>query len=166
MTGGRAEVRGDGGLRFGATLYRAALGRGGIGCAKREGDGATPAGLLPLRAVLFRPDRVAPPVAAVPVRPLSPDAGWCDDPASDAYNQPVRLPHDARHETLWREDGLYDLIGVLGWNDRPARPGLGSAIFLHVARPDYGPTEGCIGLALPDLVAVLEAGLREILVRP
>jgi L,D-peptidoglycan transpeptidase YkuD (ErfK/YbiS/YcfS/YnhG family) len=44
--------------------------------------------------------------------------------------------------------------------------GRGSAIFLHLARPDYAPTEGCVALAEPDLRAVLAAGLRSVLVSP
>jgi len=76
----------------------------------------------------------------------------------------ISLPHEARHEALWRTDGLYDLIGVLGWNDAPVKRGLGSAIFLHVASPDYAPTEGCVALALPDLRQVLAAGVTELLV--
>jgi len=146
--------------------FRCALGRAGIvpAEAKREGDGATPAAVLPLRRLLFRADRLPRPTAAVPVEPIAPDDGWCDDPGDPAYNRMVRLPHPARHERLWREDGLYDLVGVLGWNDAPTVPGRGSAIFLHVASPGLGPTEGCIALALPDLLAVLP-GLRAIEVR-
>ena len=56
---------------------------------------------------------------------------------------------------LWREDGLYDLVVILGYNDDPPVAGRGSAIFLHVARPDYAPTQGCVALARPDLEAVL-----------
>jgi len=44
----------------------------------------------------------------------------------------------------------------LGHNDSPPVPGLGSAIFMHVAKPDYSPTQGCIALALEDLLAVLK----------
>ena len=91
--------------------------------------------------------------------------GWCDDPGHPAYNRPVRLPINASAEALWRDDALYDIIGVLGWNDDPVVPGRGSAIFLHVARPDYAPTEGCIALALDDLRRVLALGLTEIVVR-
>jgi L,D-peptidoglycan transpeptidase YkuD (ErfK/YbiS/YcfS/YnhG family) len=76
----------------------------------------------------------------------------------------VRLPQDAHHEELWRTDGLYDVVGVLGWNDAPVVKGRGSAIFLHVARADYAPTEGCIALALPDLLRVLAAGVTYVLV--
>lgn len=143
---------------------RAALGREGARGGKQEGDGATPAGLLPLRQVLYRPDRVTPPPCAVAVRPLCPADGWCDDPARNDYNQLVQLPIDGSAEALWRDDSLYDIIGVLGWNDAPVCPGLGSAIFLHLARPDFTPTDGCIALALDDLQTVLASGLTEILV--
>ena len=149
-------------LTLGPLRLRAALGYGGIRADKQEGDGATPLGPLPLRQVLYRADRLARPRASVPVLPLAPHDGWCDDPADRAYNTAIRLPHPARHEALWREDGVYDLIGVLGWNDRPTVPGRGSAIFLHLARPDWAPTEGCIALDGPGLTALLAAGLTEI----
>ena len=145
-------------------VLRAALGRGGVRAHKQEGDGATPAGLLPLRRVLYRADRTPVPACHVPVEPIAPDDGWCDDPGHQDYNRRISLPHQARHEALWRADGLYDVIGVLGWNDAPVKRGLGSAIFLHVASPGYAPTEGCVALALPDLRQVLAAGVTELLV--
>lgn len=123
-----------------------ALGRSGIGRAKREGDGRTPAGLLRPVTVLFRPDRERRPGSALPVEPIAPDDGWCDDPRDPNYNRPVRLPFAGSHERLWRDDGLYDLVVVLDWNLARPRPRLGSAIFLHVARPGLAPTEGCIAL--------------------
>ncbi|MDE2007139.1 MAG: hypothetical protein KGI51_11270, partial [Rhodospirillales bacterium] len=116
--------------------------------------------------VLYRADRLAAPACAVPIEPIAPDDGWCDDPAHADYNRMVRLPHPASTEELWRADAVYDLIGVLGWNDAPVARGRGSAIFLHVARPDYAPTAGCIALALADLRRVLAAGLTEIAVGP
>jgi L,D-peptidoglycan transpeptidase YkuD (ErfK/YbiS/YcfS/YnhG family) len=144
--------------------FRAAIGRNGISNEKREGDGATPAGLLPLRQVLYRPDRLARPQSRLLTAALAENDGWCDDAAHPAYNRLIALPHPARHEALWRDDALYDLIGVLGWNDSVIVPGRGSAIFLHVATPDYAATEGCIALALPDLLRLLAAGLEAILV--
>ncbi len=155
----QAEVYPDGRLILRGEMFRAALGRGGVQLHKEEGDGATPAGLLPLRRVLYRADRLATPDCAVPVEPIGATDGWCDDPSARAYNRMIRLPHDAHHEELWRSDGLYDLVGVLGWNDAPVVPGLGSAIFLHVARPDFAPTEGCIALPLPDLRRLLALGV-------
>jgi L,D-peptidoglycan transpeptidase YkuD (ErfK/YbiS/YcfS/YnhG family) len=141
---------------------RAAIGRTGRTADKREGDGATPIGHLRLTRVLYRAGHVRPPRCAAPVEPLAPDDGWCDDPADLLYNRPVKTPYRGHHETLWREDSLYDIIGVLDWNTSPVVRYRGSAIFLHVATPDYAPTAGCIALSLPDLTACLAAGLTEI----
>ena len=157
-----ARLGPDGLLRFQGGIYRCAIGKGGIRIDKREGDGATPTGLLPLRRVMYRADRLAPPRAAVPVAPIAPHDGWCDDPGHADYNTQIRLPHLARHEELWRADAIYDVIGVLGWNDAPVTRGRGSAIFLHLARPGFTPTEGCIALEQRDLLRVLAEGLGAI----
>jgi L,D-peptidoglycan transpeptidase YkuD (ErfK/YbiS/YcfS/YnhG family) len=141
---------------FADDVWPCAICKGGSTREKREGDGATPIGCWPMRRVLFRPDRVAAPVTVLPASPLSPEDGWCDDPGDTRYNQPVRLPYAGRHERLWREDGLYDILVVLGHNDSPPVAGHGSAIFLHVAGPGYAPTEGCVALAIPDLLTVLQ----------
>lgn len=154
-----ARLGTDGVLQLGGQRVRAAIGRGGVRTDKREGDGATPAGILVLRGVLYRADRGPPPRATVPVAPIAPGDGWCDDPSHRDYNRAVVLPHPGRHEALWREDAVYDVVGVLGWNDAPVERGRGSAIFLHVARSDYAPTEGCVALAAADLRAMLAAGL-------
>ena len=147
----------DGVLRRHGRQWRCAVGRGGVRNGKREGDGATPAGRFPLRRLLYRPDRLPVPACALPAGPLAPDDGWCDDPADAAYNRPVKLPYGARHERLWRDDRLYDLIVVLGHNDDPVVPGHGSAAFLHVSGPEYPPTDGCVALALRDLLELLAA---------
>ena len=141
--------------RFGALAVRCALGRGGIAATKVEGDGCTPVGSFPLRRLLYRPDRVRGLVAHIPTLPISPSDGWCDDPRDPAYNRPVTRPYAASHEALWRDDALYDLVLVIGHNDAPVVPGGGSAVFLHVARYDYGPTEGCVAFARSDLLALL-----------
>lgn len=146
-------------LRWPSGEARCALGRSGVtpASAKVEGDGASPLGLWPMRQVFWRPDRLPHPETALPADPLLREAGWCDDPASLLYNCPVLLPFEASHEKLWREDHVYDLIVVLGYNDAPIIAGKGSAVFLHLARPDYAPTEGCVACALPDLLALLAA---------
>jgi len=139
---------------------KAVVGRSGLIAAadKREGDGATPIGSWPLRRVWWRQDRlVAAPVTALPLRAIARDDGWCDAPGDPAYNRPVRLPYGASAENLWREDGLYDVVVELGHNDAPPIPGLGSAIFLHVALPDRPHTQGCVALALCDLLDLLAA---------
>jgi L,D-peptidoglycan transpeptidase YkuD (ErfK/YbiS/YcfS/YnhG family) len=86
---------------------------------------------------------------------MRPNDGWCEDPRHGRYNCPIRLPSAAGHETMWREDSLYDLVGVLDWNMRPRIRRRGSAIFLHLARPGYRPTAGCIALTLGDLKRLL-----------
>jgi len=148
-------VTADGIAKWRGASYRCAVGRAGVTARKREGDHASPIGCFALRRVLFRPDRESAPETLLPVQPLHPDAGWCDDPASSHYNQPVTLPFAARAERLWRDDAVYDLIVVVGQNDAPVVPGCGSAIFLHLAREGYVPTEGCVAFARDDLRAIL-----------
>lgn len=144
-------------IRWDGGDARCALGRAGLVGDKREGDGGTPIGTFALRYVLFRPDRLTPPRSGLPVRAIEPADGWCDDPADPAYNRPVRLPYPASHERMWRDDRLYDLLVVVGHNDAPVVPGLGSAIFVHVADANYPPTAGCVALALADLQALVAA---------
>ena len=122
---------------------------------KREGDGGTPAGRFPFRRLLYRADRVARIETRLPARHIERDDGWCDDPASPDYNKPVRLPHPARHENMWLETPLYDLVVVIGHNDDPGGAGRRQRRFLHVARDDWGPTAGCIAFKREDLLAIL-----------
>jgi L,D-peptidoglycan transpeptidase YkuD (ErfK/YbiS/YcfS/YnhG family) len=132
-----------------------ALGRGGVRREKREGDGATPVGAFQFRRVLYRADRIAKPVTRLSVDRIGEHDGWCDEPRDQHYNRQVRLPYPASHERLWRDDNIYDLIAVLGHNDAPTLPHAGSAIFLHIARSDFAPTEGCVALAVADLLQIL-----------
>ncbi|MDB5393190.1 MAG: hypothetical protein JWM91_696 [Rhodospirillales bacterium] len=145
----------DGFLSWPGGRVRAATGKSGLSLDKREGDGATPVGTFPLRELWFREDRLQQPQTGLQCFIIRPDSGWSDDVGDALYNRPVPIPHSFRHERLWREDGLYDLIVSLGYNDDPPVPGLGSAIFLHCAHPEYAQTEGCVAIARPDLLALL-----------
>ena len=147
-------------LRLGDDAYACALGRSGVTANKHEGDGATPAGRFPLRAIRYRADRLTPPDTGLPAAAIDPADGWCDAPDDPAhYNRPVSLPHATSAERMWRDDGLYDLLVILGHNDAPPVPGLGSAIFLHCARIDgdgiLGPTEGCVALPRTTLLELV-----------
>jgi L,D-peptidoglycan transpeptidase YkuD (ErfK/YbiS/YcfS/YnhG family) len=148
-------VGSDGRARFGGTICQAALGPAGLVTDKREGDGGTPIGAWPCRWLYYRPDRLAQPRTGLDCRALRPEDGWCDAPGDPSYNRPVALPYPVSTEALWRGDEVYDLIVPLGYNDRRVVAGLGSAIFLHIARPGYPPTEGCVALALGDLLGFL-----------
>jgi L,D-peptidoglycan transpeptidase YkuD (ErfK/YbiS/YcfS/YnhG family) len=147
----------DGTFDIAGRKVRCALGPAGVKPAgqKREGDGASPAGVWPIREVIYRPDRGPPPASAIRVRAMAPDDGWCDAPTDPAYNRPVKLPYPASAERMWREDEIYDIVVVLGHNDDPVVPGMGSAIFLHLCRPGFPPTQGCVAITRPDLEALL-----------
>ncbi len=150
---GQAIMQGR--LRAGALVMPCAIGASGIRNDKREGDNATPAGTWPFLYGFYRADRGARPKAWAPLLALRSDMGWCDDPASSAYNRPVNLPFSAGHEVMWRDDGLYDVVIVLGHNLHPRRKNRGSAIFLHCARDNLAPTAGCVALRPADLRRLL-----------
>lgn len=145
----------EGRLQAGALILPCAIGRSGIGRLKREGDGATPAGAWPLLFGFYRGDRAPRLAASLPLERSHPRLGWCDDADSAVYNRPVHLPFGASHETIWRDDGLYDIVIVLGHNLQPRRKRGGSAIFLHCARDDLAPTAGCVALRPADLRRLL-----------
>ena len=142
-------------LDWGAGNKRAAIGPSGIGVKTGEGDGITPCGRFPVREIFYRADRIAKPATWLPLRAIRQDDGWCDAPGDPNYNRLVRLPYPASAEQLWRDDHLYDLVVVLGYNDDPVVPGKGSAIFLHLAKPDYSFTQGCVALSLDDALAAV-----------
>jgi L,D-peptidoglycan transpeptidase YkuD (ErfK/YbiS/YcfS/YnhG family) len=147
----------DGWLDVGERRVRCALGKAGVKPAaeKREGDLASPMGVWPIRRVLYRPDRGQKPQTALPIAALAPDDGWCDAPGDPDYNRPIKLPHAASFERMWRDDGLYDIVVVLGHNDDPPKPPMGSCIFLHLARDGYALTEGCVAVTRADLEELL-----------
>ncbi len=150
-------VNSSGVLRFNNKEYRCALGKGGVRIDKQEGDGATPIGCFPIRKVYYRPDKFErPPKTVFPTQALTKDDGWSDDVNLPEYNTHVKIPYNGSHEKLWRDDNLYDVIVVLGYNDNPTISGKGSAIFMHVAGEGYTPTEGCIALSKEDLLEILE----------
>lgn len=136
-------------------LFRATvtLGKNGVVDAadKQEGDGKTPLGRFPVRHILYRKDRLSPPSTRLKTRVILPTDGWCDDPDHASYNQSIVKPFTASHEELWRVDHVYDMILLIGYNDEPVVPGRGSAIFVHVMRPDRKPTEGCVAMSLGDM---------------
>ncbi len=149
-------------LHAGATTFVCAIGGNSISHHKREGDRTTPAGHFRLIEGFFKPGIGRRPATLLSLRPIDKMLGWCEDPASPSYNRAIRLPVRAGHETMWREDGLYDFVGVLDYNMRPRRKYRGSAIFLHCARPDLSPTAGCVALGATDLRKLLPRLARKV----
>lgn len=160
--------RSRGRLAFAGTAFPCALGRSGITVGKREGDGATPVGVFPVLYGYYRADKIGRPLSRLPLQPIHASFGWCDEPTDRNYNRFVRLPYPASAEKLMREDELYDVCIVLGHNQKPRVRGLGSAIFLHVAKPGFLPTEGCIALAFSDMLKVVKSLRRgdHVIVKP
>ncbi len=146
-------------LRFGAITVPCALGRSGVIRRKKEGDGGTPSGRFELLHVYYRPDRGRAPATPLTREIILPRSGWCDDPAHRLYNRPVTLPFAGSHEKMWRDDRLYDIVVVLDCNILPAVKGRGSAIFFHIAREGYTPTEGCVAIA-PEHMRLLLSKVR------
>lgn len=142
-------------LECNGKIYGCRTGRGGIRVKKVEGDGATPTGIFPLRQVLYRPDRIRPFVCDLSMMSLTPADGWCDDPTDPLYNRLIKLPYPGHHEILWREDHVYDILIVVGYNDAPAVPAKGSAIFIHLMDEKETPTAGCIALSREDMINLL-----------
>lgn len=138
-------------LIAGDLVLPCAIGRAGVTHAKREGDGATPAGRWALRRFYLR--RAAP--LRAPSRLTRRDDIWCDDARSFLYNRPLRAPSRLGHEEMWRKDGLYDVVGVMDYNIVPRVKGRGSAIFFHIATEDFGPTAGCVALRARDMRRLL-----------
>ena len=143
-------------LVAGGQTVPVALGRGGIRANKREGDGGTPKGIFRPRQVWWRADRHPRPATFLPVRAIGPGDAWCEDPASRHYNQPVRLDREHGGDRLKRVDQLYDFIVEIDHNTLPRVAGRGSAVFLHLARPDFSPTAGCVSMTKPAMLQLLQ----------
>lgn len=150
-----AGQRSRGWLITGGLTIPVALGRGGILANKREGDGGTPRGTFhPLR-LWWRPDRGPRPRTHLPIRIIGPDDAWCEDPKSRHYNRPIHRSSAGEGDRLMRDDHLYDLIVEIDHNTRPRIAGRGSAVFLHLARDNFGPTAGCVAMTRGNLQRLL-----------
>lgn len=133
------------------------LGRSGIRANKYEGDGATPRGRFRLIRLWWRADRHPRPRTGLPARRITPDLAWCENIADRRYNRPFRRSANEPGDRLWRDDHLYDYIVEIDHNTRPRVAGRGSAVFVHLARPNRSPTAGCVALATGDLRRLLAA---------
>jgi L,D-peptidoglycan transpeptidase YkuD (ErfK/YbiS/YcfS/YnhG family) len=145
----------QGWLFAGPLAIPVALGRTGIKADKREGDGGTPRGRFHPVRLWWRADRLPRPRTRLPVRRIGPHDAWCEDPHDRRYNRPFRRSANEPGDRLRRDDGLYDFIIEIDHNTRPRVAGRGSAVFIHVARPAFAPTAGCVALRRQDLRALL-----------
>ncbi len=152
----RPGHRTQGLLKAGGTVFPCALGRGGITANKREGDGGTPLAAMRILSGYFRGDQFSGGRRTrLAMAPIGADLGWCEVPDDRNYNRPVKIPYGASHERMKRDDRLYDACLVLDWNIAPRRRGRGSAIFFHLARPGFTPTQGCVAVSQRTMARLL-----------
>jgi L,D-peptidoglycan transpeptidase YkuD (ErfK/YbiS/YcfS/YnhG family) len=142
-------------LLAGPLAIPVALGRAGIRANKVEGDGATPRGRFRLLRLWWRADRRPRPPTLLTARRITSDLAWCEDTTDRRYNQPFRRSANEPGDRLWRADRLYDFVIELDHNTRPRVAGRGSAVFIHIARPEGAPTAGCVALDARDLRRLL-----------
>jgi L,D-peptidoglycan transpeptidase YkuD (ErfK/YbiS/YcfS/YnhG family) len=153
-------------MNVAGVVFPCALGRGGITANKHEGDGGTPLGAMRILSGYFRADHFAGARRTrLPMAPISPTLSWCEVPNDRNYNRPVAIPYGASHERMLRDDRLYDACIVLDWNVSPRRRGRGSAIFFHLARPGFTPTEGCVAVTLAAMRRLLPKLSRQSVLR-
>ncbi len=141
-------------LYFDTETFRCAIGLKGVTANKLEGDKCTPIGEFSFDKIYYRSDKLGLMNFSIPSASILEDDGWCDDPKSNFYNQHIKFPFSGSAEKLYRKDDLYDLIFILNYNTNPIISGKGSAIFLHVCKDDFTPTEGCIALEKKALLKI------------
>tara|TARA_B100001093_G_scaffold197990_2_gene190351 strand:- start:2246 stop:2740 length:495 start_codon:yes stop_codon:yes gene_type:complete len=142
-------------LIFKGKQFKCSIGKSGFSINKKEGDGCTPVGTFYIENVYYRADKIKSLETNINKVKINKIDGWCDDPSQKEYNQLINFPYDFSAEELYREDSLYNIVCVLNYNTNPVKPGIGSAIFIHVAKEGYKPTEGCIALKQEDLIFLL-----------
>ncbi|WP_373505051.1 L,D-transpeptidase [Aestuariivirga sp.] len=142
-------------LKVGQLQFPCSMGRTGRKYIKREGDGASPKGQWQMRRLFYRADRIMPPQSSLTPLVMRAHDGWCETVGDRNYNRLVRIPYETSHETMQRQDRLYDVVVELSHNERPRIQGHGSAVFFHLRQPDGGPTAGCIAVSLKDMRTIL-----------
>ena len=142
-------------LKYKNIKFKCALGKSGIRKKRTEGDNITPKGTFKIIKIYYRKDRIKKINSVFKIIEIKKNMGWCDDPESKKYNQLIKLPSKYRHEKLFRNDRIYDLMIVLNYNMSPVIKNKGSAIFIHIAKNNYNKTKGCIALKKKDLIEIV-----------
>ncbi|MRG67896.1 L,D-transpeptidase family protein [Rhizobium pusense] len=142
-------------VQLGHLTFPAAIGRNGRTARKREGDGKSPISVTRLLHGFYRGDRMSAITTVLPMQRTRKSMLWCDEPGNPNYNRLVKAPFAPSHEDMMRTDGLYDVCLVLDWNVTSRSRNRGSAIFMHMIRPGYEPTAGCVALHPRDMRRVL-----------
>ena len=143
-------------LKYKNFKFKCALGKYGINEKKKEGDKITPRGTYKVLNVYYRKDRIKKISSKLKLIKIKKNMGWCDDPDSKNYNQLISIPSKYSYERLFRKENTYDLIIVLNYNMMPVIKNKGSAIFIHIAKKRFQPTQGCIAISKKNLLYLIK----------
>ena len=152
-------------LTYGQYKAKCAVGKRGISIKKKEGDFITPKGTFKIKEIFYRKDRVQNLTTRLKKTVIRKSMGWCDDPKSKKYNKLINFPFKYSAEKLYRRENIYDIILVLNYNMNPVKKNKGSAIFIHVAKKSFQPTQGCIALNKRVLIKLLKLIKKNTLVK-
>ena len=144
-------------ISFGNYKAKCAIGKRGISIKKKEGDLITPKGTFKIKEIFYRKDRVKSLISRLKKTVIRKNMGWCDDPKSKKYNKLINFPFKYSAERLYRRENIYDILLVLNFNMNPIRKNKGSAIFIHVAKKNLQPTQGCIALNKSELIKLVKS---------
>ena len=142
-------------LTYNKLKVKCAIGKKGIGYKRKEGDLITPLGQFKIKYILYRKDRVKISTK-LKKKVIKKNMGWCDDPKSSYYNKLIKLPFNYKHEKLYKNENIYDMILVLNYNMNPVKKNKGSAIFIHVAKNNFKRTKGCVAIRKIDFIRLIK----------
>ena len=134
---------------------KCSFGKLGLSRNKKEGDFTTPKGLFKLGLLYYRKDRVKLTKCLIKKKIIKKNMGWCDDSKSKKYNQEISFPFKYNAEKFYRKDNIYDILINIKYNHFPIVKNKGSAIFLHLSKKNYKPTNGCVGIKKKDFLKIL-----------
>ena len=142
-------------LLFKDYKLKCSVGKSGSIYLKKEGDFATPKGLFKLGTIYYRKDRIESFKSSLKKKVIKKNLGWCNDPRSSMYNREIYFPYKYSAEKLYRQDNIYDIFINIKYNQSPIVKRKGSAIFLHLIKKKYKPTEGCVAISKEDFFKIL-----------
>jgi L,D-peptidoglycan transpeptidase YkuD (ErfK/YbiS/YcfS/YnhG family) len=148
-------VNNKGELWYKKNCYKCAYGKNGFIKSKKEGDGCTPIGVFEINKLFLRTDRIKKIHTKMMQIPILKNMAWEDDSSKRNYNKIIKLNTLSHKERLYRKDHLYDLILIIEYNTKKIIKRRGSAIFIHIAKLKYKPTQGCIALKKKDFLELL-----------
>jgi L,D-peptidoglycan transpeptidase YkuD (ErfK/YbiS/YcfS/YnhG family) len=135
--------------------FKCVIGKNGKSYNKKEGDLKTPKGTFSLGPLFYRKDKFTDPQTKIPKIPIKKNMGWCDDVTNKFYNKPILIDKKIRHEKMYRNDDIYNLVIVINYNTKNIIKNKGSAIFIHLTN-NYKKTRGCIALKENDMLVLLK----------